>query len=66
MPTYGSIWNDPDWLKLMHELSKTQPKVKAKPIDPIESASDEQLILEMIERGYAVAKMPAEKLAEEL
>jgi hypothetical protein len=37
----------------------TQP-----PIDPIEAAADDELIFELIKRGYAVAKMPAEDLAK--
>lgn len=32
--------------------------------DPIECATDDVLILELVKRGYAVAKMPPEQLAE--
>jgi hypothetical protein len=36
----------------------------AAPKDPLESASDQELIFEMLKRGYAVAKMDAQELAE--
>lgn len=35
-------------------------------VDPIETAADDVLIFELIKRGYAVAKMPAEELAKEV
>jgi hypothetical protein len=42
------------------------PYNSPKPVDPIESAADDVLIFELIKRGYAVAKMPAEELAKEV
>ena len=42
--------------------SVTWPKVVAE--DPIETAADDVLIFELIKRGYAVAKMPADELAK--
>lgn len=38
----------------------------SKPTNPLESATDADLIFELLGRGYAVAKLPPEKLAENL
>lgn len=37
-----------------------------KKADPLAEASDEELVFEMLKRGYAVAKMDAQDLAEGL
>lgn len=42
------------------------PVPTAKPADPIKDAPDDVLIFELIERGYAVAKMRPDELANEL
>lgn len=39
---------------------------QAVPYDPLEKITDEELIFEMIKRGYAVAKMDAQDLAESM
>jgi hypothetical protein len=64
-----SMWPkpEPDWYAEWEELMRTaqvQQKPKAKPTDPIETAADDELIFELIKRGYAVAKMPADELAK--
>ena len=47
------------WVYTPSGKSASIPKV-----DPIESAADVDLIMELIKRGYAVAKLPVEELAE--
>lgn len=37
-----------------------------KPRDPLEEASDQELVFELLKRGYAVAKMDPQDLAESL
>jgi hypothetical protein len=50
---------------LLSEWGYSGPhRPSSKIIDPIEAAGDDVLILELVKRGYAVAKMPPEKLAE--
>jgi hypothetical protein len=55
-------WSGDDYSNWTTSRTYTAPTPA--PLDPIESAGDDVLILELVKRGYAVAKMPPEKLAE--
>jgi hypothetical protein len=58
--TYGDLTED---IYNYMNQRRTMPWSPA-PLDPIESATDDVLILELVKRGYAVAKMPPQQLAE--
>jgi hypothetical protein len=53
-------WDDTSWSYVTNApLRRTTPKP---PPDPIETATDDVLILELVKRGYAVAKMTPDEL----
>lgn len=51
--------NDPPWSSTSYFTpAQTRPK------DPIDEATDDRLILELIKRGYCVAKMSPDEMVE--
>lgn len=62
-PVYVKSVEEQEFDKMFDDLLKAGA-TKPKPVDPIEAAADDVLIFELIKRGYAVAKMPAEELAK--
>lgn len=61
---------DPDNKTLFEAIKKMNTQWAAQKMSPpkplVESHDDATLIMEMLRRGFAVAKMPARDLAEEL
>jgi len=64
--TYGDI-SGALYTEMLKHITTAKPAVKVAPKhDWIVEASDQRLIFELVSRGYAVAKMPAEQLAEQV
>jgi hypothetical protein len=65
----GATWASDDFDAEFERMWRTRHVsgvAAPKPVDPIETAADDVLIFELIKRGYAVAKMPADELAKEV